>query len=389
MSVDQQQQRHQHPLPPPPGPNHTPVPTTSSSSTTVLPPISPSGKNHAVLQPHTQQFTPSHTPLPPLQQNGYTSQEEGTIEKKRPATMTTEASLLPVDDRNEWYYPSAPRPSRIVDDEEEDILPIGTSMGNWGNKLIKGARWVRHGKAVEWGSGRIEWEMEERARKRLKRFMPNQEPPSSPPLPTLPHLRSPTPPLIAPYSVPIDTHHSFTSFVLDPSVQHTYRSSNIRELERTATELIEGEGALRMAIGALWRAMEGDRGLGAYEVERTGRSPSDRDSNGDMDVDLRKDDENASSTRASSLFISPHLIPVGPEGAVMLPPKSQMESFEWSLNVLRELADDSREYMERLEDIRDGLGVSRAMRKEVWTIAREQAVEEMDAEDEEQESDWE
>jgi len=60
--------------------------------------------------------------------------------------------LLPLGDQNSWYYPS-----HGYDSTEED-LHVGSEVGNWGNKTIKGARWVRRGKITPWGPGMDDWE---------------------------------------------------------------------------------------------------------------------------------------------------------------------------------------------------------------------------------------
>jgi len=78
------------------------------------------------------------------------------------------------------------------------------------------------------------------------------------------------------------------------------------------------------------------------------------------------------------LFISPASVPLpGPEPRTFLAPKSQIESFQWALGVLRELADDGREYTGRLEQIRDGLGNAGGLRGAVWRECRVEALEEM------------
>jgi hypothetical protein len=58
-------------------------------------------------------------------------------------------------------------------------------------------------------------------------------------------------------------------------------------------------------------------------------------------------------------------------------PEMQQENLEKSLASLRELQDDGREYTERLEEIREGLGSVRAQRDGVWEMVRERAVEEL------------
>lgn len=59
-------------------------------------------------------------------------------------------------------------------------------------------------------------------------------------------------------------------------------------------------------------------------------------------------------------------------------PQMQLENMEKSLATLRELQDDSREYVERLEEIREGLGDVRRQRDLLWLKVRENALEELE-----------
>jgi hypothetical protein len=58
-------------------------------------------------------------------------------------------------------------------------------------------------------------------------------------------------------------------------------------------------------------------------------------------------------------------------------PDMQRESLEKSLSTLRELQDDVREYVERLQEVREYLGDIRAQRDEVWTMVRTIALQEL------------
>ncbi|KAF8343927.1 uncharacterized protein EI90DRAFT_3114577 [Cantharellus anzutake] len=296
--------------------------------------------------------------------------------RKRPhPQLFEEYSLLPSNDRNEWYFPKA---RTAVDlQASSDDGPLTTSQaeisrGNWGNKLKSDARWLKRLKIVRWGPQRSEWDSEERARKRLRQVMPESQSPS-PEHKSLPHLRSQTPPLTASHVLSLSVHRDFTSFVLDPAIQHTFTSDNFDELSSTATELIAGEAGLRKAFGGLWRILEGDiyRNEIVHTDEDNGRSPGP------------EDDDNEESRRITHLpplhrlFVTPSDIPLGPEPRTLLSPASQLESLEWAIGVLRELADDGKEYTSRLEEIRDGLGQSRAVRGAVWRECRIEAVDEM------------
>ena len=61
--------------------------------------------------------------------------------------------MLPLNDNNAWYYPAPGFQS-----DEEELAACG-GRGNWGKKLRKGARWVRTGKMVAWGSSMDDWEV--------------------------------------------------------------------------------------------------------------------------------------------------------------------------------------------------------------------------------------
>ena len=59
-------------------------------------------------------------------------------------------------------------------------------------------------------------------------------------------------------------------------------------------------------------------------------------------------------------------------------PKMQLENLEKGFGTLRELQDDSREYVERLQEIREGLGDVRRQRDMLWMKVREQALHELE-----------
>lgn len=84
-----------------------------------------------------------------------------------------EASFLPSNDRNEWYYPTA-RPLAPGEDSEDDMDDSGlggserseealqmsrSGQGNWGHKLVKGSRWMRRGKIIAWGPHKADWDV--------------------------------------------------------------------------------------------------------------------------------------------------------------------------------------------------------------------------------------
>lgn len=82
-----------------------------------------------------------------------------------------EASFLPSNDRNEWYYPVARHPGAGEESEdeldgavsgersEEALQASRSGQGNWGNKFVKGSRWMRRGKIVAWGPHKPDWDV--------------------------------------------------------------------------------------------------------------------------------------------------------------------------------------------------------------------------------------
>ena len=50
-------------------------------------------------------------------------------------------------------------PPQFDSDWEDEDVPASVAGGNWGKKNLRGARWVRKGKADAWGPGRGEWEV--------------------------------------------------------------------------------------------------------------------------------------------------------------------------------------------------------------------------------------
>ncbi len=63
-------------------------------------------------------------------------------------------------------------------------------------------------------------------------------------------------------------------------------------------------------------------------------------------------------------------------------PQMQLENMEKAFATLRELQDDSREYSERLAEIRESLGDVKRQRDVIWMKTRELALEELKAIDE-------
>ncbi|KAI0304691.1 hypothetical protein BC826DRAFT_977743 [Russula brevipes] len=258
-------------------------------------------------------------------------------------------------DSNSWYHPSL---EGVSGDEEE---PVDVAKGNWGRKTAKGARWLRKGKLAAWGPGMEEWEADERARKRVRSLLPPDN--GSPSPPVLPHLRSPSPPLIAPYVTLPAQHLNYTSFVMDRGVTHSFRSPMLEDLERATNGLIEGEAGMKRAFGRLWEVISKDPDqvhVKDAKERRVARAP-----------DL--------APPAEKLFIVSYPNGGSPvyDPSHFVHPDMQRENLEKSLSTLRELQDDVREYVERLQEVRESLGDIQAQRDEVWTMVRTNALQEL------------
>jgi len=167
---------------------------------------------------------------------------------------------------------------------------------------------------------------------------------------------------------------------MDKSVTHTFRSGLLDELEQATNGLIEGEGNLKRALGRLWQVMSEDpdrkKGIAPLVPKR-----EDEDEDTDDPDDLAR-----RVARAPDLTPATHkvfLAAYPPSSAPNADPThiaaqdNQLTALEKNLAILRELQDDGREYVERLEEIREGLGDVRAQRDTVWNIVRERAVMEL------------
>ncbi|KAJ3533730.1 hypothetical protein NMY22_g7217 [Coprinellus aureogranulatus] len=318
---------------------------------------SPNANGHAPSRPSGSHYSSGHS-------------------QKRRATMPDEQnfnpSVPPLGDPNLWYYPSQGYSS-----DEDEMYGPALQGGNWGRKTTKGASWMRKGKVTPWGPGCGEWEADERARKRLKLMLP--QPRRSPSPPRIPHLeRSPSPPLTSPYPPPETNHLSYSSFVMDKAVTHTFRSRLLEELEQATNGLIEGETTLRRALGRLWQVMSED----PDEKEKVPVVPK-REEEDETELEdprarrVARAPDLTPPTHKIFLLSQPNGAPPGYDPDLPHFKEKEMETLERSLHALRELQDDGREYMERLQEIREGLGDVKAQRNIIWDVVRERAIKEL------------
>ena len=221
------------------------------------------------------------------------------------------------------------------------------------------------------------------------------------------------------------------------TLRHTFRNPHIAALSKTALDLIESEGVVGRAVGRCWAAME--RGGWNEDPEPKGNdseesSDSHRQNgvNG-MDVDgsdaegppRHRGEEGVADNASSSLFGSPIdnpalcyldklfvtkqglaiprlddmgqpiFVPPSPatqaartragmseEAAgeavietTLLPAPEQRSIVLAALECLHDLAADSREYVDRLEEVRSRLAAVKRRRAQVWNAVRQWALD--------------
>jgi hypothetical protein len=166
---------------------------------------------------------------------------------------------------------------------------------------------------------------------------------------------------------------------MDKGVTHSFRSLMLEDLERATNGLIEGEAGMKRAFGRLWEVLSKDPDrVHLKDAVIPKREDESEDANGEGDKERRIARAPDLVPPAQKLFIVTY-----PDGSPVFDPShfvhedTQRENLEKSLSTLRELQDDVREYVERLEEIRESLGDIRAQRDEVWTMVRASALQEL------------
>ncbi|KAH8835424.1 hypothetical protein DL96DRAFT_1702408 [Flagelloscypha sp. PMI_526] len=291
--------------------------------------------------------------------------------RRRTAPQDRPLALLPLADHNTWYYPSH---GYMSDDEA----------------MPPGSRWVRRGKMAAWGPQMEDWEAEERSRKRLKPLLPTTPPAErSPSPPTLPHLNRPrTPPMVMPFPEPERQHYTYTSFVMDKAVTHTFRSNLLYELEESTNRLIEGEAEMKRTLGRLWQVInESARVSIDPNDDNEPIEPKEEEGEEQGGTAQEKIQKERRRERAKRLARAPDVTPAARKvflfGEEDMPGQTthfhihDHDNLEKFISTLHELADDGREYVERLEEIRNGLGDVRWQRDCMWEDVRLRAIGEL------------
>ncbi len=166
---------------------------------------------------------------------------------------------------------------------------------------------------------------------------------------------------------------------MDKAVTHTFRSSLLEELEQSTNSLIEGEANMKKALGRLWEVISEDAEPEPTDASVvTKREDEDGDSPEDVDRVRRIARAPDLTPPIHKLFLFSYSSePPVHEPSHFASPETQQDNLERSIGVLRELQDDGREYVERLQEIREGLGEIKAQRNGVWQMVRERALKEL------------
>lgn len=168
--------------------------------------------------------------------------------------------------------------------------------------------------------------------------------------------------------------------MLDKSITHTFRSSLLDELEHATNGLIEGEATVKRALGRLWQVMSEDPDMKTGEAPMVPKREDADDEPDELDDQARRLARAPDLTPAThKLFLLsyPSEAPPNHDPSHFTVPETQLNTLEKNLATLRELKDDGREYVERLQEIREGLGDARAQRNVIWNTVRERAVREL------------
>lgn len=155
-----------------------------------------------------------------------------------------------------------------------------------------------------------------------------------------------------------------------------------QDLQRAAENLIEGEAALKQTLGRLWQVLSEDPDGLTREADAESyvakREEMDEGSSSDLTEREKRLLRAPDLTRPMhKLFLTSVTSETLMEPSTLFDPQMQLDTLEKSIVVIKELQDDSREYVERLEEIREGLGELRTQRDLVWRKIRENALDEL------------
>lgn len=148
----------------------------------------------------------------------------------------------------------------------------------------------------------------------------------------------------------------------------------LTELQQVTNNIIQGEATLRRALGRLWQVMSEDPDKRAVNGVVPKQEDDDIAEGDATEQRLARAPDLTPTTH--KIFIAADSVPP-PQGYDYLTPEAQMETLEKSLAVLRDFQSDGREYVERLEEIREVIGDVKKQKEAIWDIIREKAIREL------------
>ena len=159
---------------------------------------------------------------------------------------------------------------------------------------------------------------------------------------------------------------------------HTFRSSLLDELEHATNGLIVGEATMKQALGRLWQVMNEDPDKRPDDASVVPKREDEDDEHPEDQVRrLAHAPDLTPSTHKIFLLSYPAGAPANHDPSHFAGPETQLNTLEKNLATLRELQDDGREYIERLQEIRENLGDVRAQRNIIWDLVRERTLKEL------------
>lgn len=348
---------------------------------------------------------------------------------------------------NSRYTNNRKRNRHVFDDEKESSDSDDEKMdqevmreehqyrtGNRGNKLLKSSRWIRRGKLGVWTEAKTEKDYHDRFMSRVKAIQragvesllhnaPGPKVIKEDGSLSRDMLEGSDRLLLRDVNKPIDIRENLHSTSLAPALlrpilsaralleshtlRHTFRNPHIGALSKTALDLRESESQLAKALGRCFAAME--RTSAYIDEPETGqvRVNGSQITDGDIDVHIigaentagTADEVNPTLYRLEDLFITKKGLPIpvsagsdnesqatapGDSQAV-LSTTDQRNVVRAALECLTDLAADSLEYVERLEEVRGRLESAKKQRTHVWEALRLWAIKREFGEEEEEE----
>jgi len=136
---------------------------------------------------------------------------------------------------------------------------------------------------------------------------------------------------------------------------------------------------MKQALGRLWQVMneDPDKRPDASVVPKLEDEDEHPEEHNDQFRRMARAPDLTPSTHKIFLLSYPAGVPANHDPSHFAVPEMQLNTLEKNLATLRELQDDGREYIERLQEIRENLGDVRAQRNIIWDLVRERTVKEL------------